>query len=259
MTRTRAAVTVIGVVAGLAGCPDQGRVSRDTRVSAPDLVAPLVVREGKGLLFSFFDLRAEMRTVESPDKVAETARSDVMVTDPTRRLAGDLVYVADLRTKLVDGSYRWWVEAKGTWLDRVMPKTSLSKRLVASAKPVPKPKRKVRRKRHRRRPKPKPQESPGAVGQPSESKPKVFLFTTTWCPSCRTARQFFTQKGVPFLELDVEKDPQAQQQYLALQQQYRLRQGVVPLIIVNGRIFQGFSRPQIEAALAAGPPQGAGG
>jgi glutaredoxin len=245
---------------GLAGCPDRGRVSRDARVPA-DLVSPLVVREGRGLLFSFFDRRAEMRTVEGPDKVAETARSDVMVTDPTRRLAGDLVYVADLRTRLVDGSYRWWVEAKGTWLDRVMPKTSLSKRLVARAKPAPKAKRKVRRRRPRRRPKRKPPDTPGAgtAAPVAGPQPQVFLFTTAWCPSCRSARQFFQQKGVPFRELDVEKDAQAQQQYLALQQQYRLRQGVVPLIIVNGRIFQGFSKPQIEAALAAGPPQGAGG
>ena len=79
----------------------------------------------------------------------------------------------------------------------------------------------------------------------------MILFSTAWCPSCKTARAFFQQRGIPFQELDVERNQQAQQLYLQVSRQARLRPGVVPVIIVGDRVFQGFSRPQIEAALAA--------
>ena len=79
------------------------------------------------------------------------------------------------------------------------------------------------------------------------------MFSTAWCPSCKTARQYFQSKRVQFLELDVEKDAQAAQKYQQITAAYRLRAGVVPLLIINGRPLQGFSKPQVDAALAAPP------
>jgi glutaredoxin len=76
------------------------------------------------------------------------------------------------------------------------------------------------------------------------------MFSTSWCPSCRDARQYFASKDVPFVELDVEKNMQARQQYQAIAQKFGLRPGVVPLIMIDGRPFQGFSKPQVQAALA---------
>ena len=239
----------------LCGCPDKA----DAPPPAPDTIARLQVRDGAGLLFSFYDSRAEMRTVDQLGEVAETARSDVWVTDPQKHLPGDLIYVADLSKKGKVG-YRVWVEPKGKWLDRVVPKVSLSEAL-AQNEPAPEPRAKKRVKRPRRRRRPKRQrparqasateaKEPIPAAQPAATA-QVFLFSTNWCPSCRAARAFFQQKGVPFKELDVERDPQAQQAYLALQQRFGLKRGVIPVIVVGERVFQGFSRPQIEAALAA--------
>lgn len=239
---------VFGMV--LCGCPDRADAPPQP---APDTIAPLQVKDGAGLLFSFYDNRAEMRTVDQIGEVAVTARTDVWVTDPQRRLPGDLIYVADLGTKGKAGP-RVWVEPKGKWLDRVVPKVSVSEAL-AQNEPAPEPRTKKRAQRPRRRQRPKrrpPAKQAGATepaARPTTSA-QVFLFSTNWCPSCRAARAFFEQKGVPFKELDVERDPQAQQAYLTLQQRFGLKRGVIPVIVVGERVFQGFSRPQIEAALA---------
>jgi glutaredoxin len=220
----------------------------------PDTIPRISVRAGKGLLFTFFNRRADMQTAEDPGAVPQTARTDVWVTDPRVRLPGDMIIVADLRKKGKTGEYRAWVEPKGTWLDRVMPKTSELKALARAALQAEQKKRNRKRRRWRRaarRRKPRQ----GSASPAKAQRPQVILFSTAWCPSCKSARRFFQAKGVRFVELDVEKDRQAQQQYLQIQQAYRLKPGVVPLIVVNGRVFQGFSAPQIEAALAAGPPK----
>lgn len=259
---------MVGVV--MTGCADRDRPVKPSPVK-PDSIPRVSVQEGNGQFFSFFDLRAEMQTVEHVHEVTDTARTDVMVTDPGVRLPGDLVIVADLRKKSASGEYRSWVEPKGMWLDRVVPKTSQLTGALASAAseaPTPaevKPKAKLKRRHRRRRPR-KVVSAPVVSAEPAaaspaptasaSSKAQVILFTTAWCPSCKSARRFFESKRVAFKELDVERDQQAQQQYLSIQRAYKLRPGVVPLIIVNGRIFQGFSQPQVEAALAAGPPKG---
>jgi glutaredoxin len=222
----------------------------------PDTIPRISVQAGKGLLFTFFNRRADMQTEEDPERVPETARSDVWVTDPRVGLPGDLVIVADLRNKDKTGEYKAWVEPKGTWLDRVMPKTSELKALAMAALNAEQSKRHRKRRRWRRARRRKKAKGTAPPAAPAKAqRPQAILFSTAWCPSCKTARRFFQAKGVKFVELDVEKDPRAQQQYLQIQQAYRLKPGVVPLIVVNGRVFQGFSAPQIEAALAAGPPK----
>ena len=256
---------IIGVSAlllGLTGCSQSHRSGGDARAIRPDVVGPLVVADGKGLLLSFYDNRAEMRTVESIEQVALTARSDVMITDSGRHLTGDRIYVSDLRKKGPDHRYRVWVEARGIWLDRVVPKQSVLRALARNDQPkavasrAPDPvKPRIRRRPHRRR-RPKPPVGPDATQQvpQAEAKNQIILFSTTWCPSCKTARAYLLQKGVKFQELDVERDPRAGQFYHAVQQRFRLKPGVIPVIIIGQQVFQGFSRPQVDAALAAMGP-----
>jgi glutaredoxin len=216
------------------------------KAAAPDAAVKLVATDGVGLLFSFFDRRAEMRTVERIADVASTARTEVMVTDPRRSLPGDLIYIADLRKQDANGNYRTWTEGKGAWLDRVMPKLSMLRtpvEVLAKASPPPKKKKK---KVHKKQITARAPNTPAAA-------PRAILFSTSWCPSCRAARQYLASRNVTVLELDVEKDPRAAQQYQALQAAHQLKPGVVPLIVINGRPMQGFSKTQIDAALAAGP------
>jgi glutaredoxin len=234
-------VTLAALLFGSWSCP---RPAVEKKATTPDAEVKLSAKDGVGLLFSFFDQRAEMRTVERVGDVAPAARGEVMVTDPRRSLPGDLIYIADLRTREPSGRYRTWTEAKGAWLDRVMPKLSLLRTPVeALAKATPPPKKPKVRKKVRRK----------VAARAPAAAPRAILFSTSWCPSCRAARQYLASLNVPVLELDVEKDPRAAQQYQSLQAAHQLKPGVVPLIVINGRPMQGFSKAQIDAALAAGP------
>ena len=87
------------------------------------------------------------------------------------------------------------------------------------------------------------------TANPSRLRPRIIVFGTSWCPSCRTARQYFQRKGVRFADLDVERDAKAAAQYQQISRAHNLRPGVVPVIVVGERVFQGFSRLQVEAAL----------
>lgn len=244
--------TVLGLlltlVASPSGCRDQGPA--DT-ASAPVAALRINVRDNKGFLFAFFDRNAQMRTVERISDVQAEARKAVMVTSLSGGLPQDRIYVADLSSKGKNGRYRVWIEQRGTWLDRVMPRASVA-RLSEDVAQKPRA-RKARRNKRRKR------GSAGTTTQASATNaketnakemPKVVMFSTSWCPSCKVARQYFTQKGVRYVDLNVEQNKAAAQKMVEIQQARGMKVGAVPLIIIGNQVYQGFSQMQIEAGLA---------
>lgn len=61
----------------------------------------------------------------------------------------------------------------------------------------------------------------------------IIVYSTTWCPDCRRAKNFLKQRGVPFVEVNVEEDPDAEDLVL------KVNQGrcSVPTIQVGDRYF----------------------
>lgn len=246
-----------------AGCPSRsGPPDASKKINNVDSFSMLTVKSGVPLYFRYFDRLAVMRTVDSLDQVDSVARSAVEVVPPKRKLPGDLTYVTDLRKKNKDGTFRVWVEKRSSWLDRVMPKKSLLDNPPSAVAQVTK---KKRRRWRKRRPRPTrtrvagaqpaarqgPQPTSAARSpQPKARKgPEVILFSTSWCGACRKARAYFQARRIPYRDLDVEKDPKAGQLYAAVLKRFKMRPSV-PIIIVNGRVFGGFSPQHIEAALA---------
>jgi glutaredoxin 3 len=45
--------------------------------------------------------------------------------------------------------------------------------------------------------------------------PPVTIYTKTWCPYCRAAKELLDQKGVPFTEFEITKEPARHQEMLA--------------------------------------------
>ena len=72
---------------------------------------------------------------------------------------------------------------------------------------------------------------------------KVVMYTTSHCPACKAAKQFLTQKGVPYEEIDVETSRDGA---LAFQ---KLGGHGVPLIFVGNTRMDGFSPQALAAAL----------
>lgn len=44
----------------------------------------------------------------------------------------------------------------------------------------------------------------------SDSKPKLTVFSTTYCPSCQTLKQWLDQQKIEYLAVNVEQEPARQ-------------------------------------------------
>lgn len=73
---------------------------------------------------------------------------------------------------------------------------------------------------------------------------QVTVYTTSWCPYCKKAKDFLVAKGVAFTEYDVEADRAAKRD------KDRLAPGAgVPVAVIDGRVIEGFSAKHYERAL----------
>lgn len=72
----------------------------------------------------------------------------------------------------------------------------------------------------------------------------ITVYSTTWCAFCHTAKHYFDQLGVKYLDKDVEKDMKAANEMIG-----KSGQMGVPVIDIDGAIVVGFNRPQIDALL----------
>jgi glutaredoxin 3 len=75
----------------------------------------------------------------------------------------------------------------------------------------------------------------------------VLMFSTSWCPVCARARQFFNANGLKFEDRDVDADPQASAEL-------KRRSGgkAIPLIDIDGQQLRpGFSEQATMQAVAA--------
>ncbi len=75
-------------------------------------------------------------------------------------------------------------------------------------------------------------------------QPRVLVFSTPTCSFCRTAKQYFRQKGIRFRDIDVSRDAAAARDMVR-----RSGQQGVPVIDIGGKIIVGFDRPRIDRLL----------
>lgn len=70
----------------------------------------------------------------------------------------------------------------------------------------------------------------------------VTLFTTRWCPHCAHARAWLRSRGIPFHDLDVERDPAAAARHAALEP----RRTVPVIAIEGGGVLVGFVEDELR-------------
>jgi glutaredoxin 3 len=83
-------------------------------------------------------------------------------------------------------------------------------------------------------------------GVRENSFPQVTVYTGDNCHWCERAKQYLTQRGVPFTEQNVENDEALQMEVMNLSAQRH-----VPVITVGSRTIVGFQRRELEAELDA--------
>lgn len=72
----------------------------------------------------------------------------------------------------------------------------------------------------------------------------IKIYSTPYCVYCKMAKDFFTKKGLPYEEIDVSGNEAALQEMVNKSHQLG-----VPVIEIDGNIFVGFNRTEIEKTL----------
>jgi glutaredoxin len=71
----------------------------------------------------------------------------------------------------------------------------------------------------------------------------VMVYSNMGCIPCHPAMEYLSQKGVPFIEKNVAREPGAMQDLM------RLGLHVLPVIVIGAKHLSGFNPTEVDAAL----------
>jgi glutaredoxin len=198
-----------------------------------------VLKEGRWL-FTYAEPSGTFATTDKPDSVPAQARKLVRVFDPSAPEKADAagrVYVTNLNDVMTKGK----AEAKA--MTREAFETAA---LVAFPSGESSP-------MAAQRMQPAPIPADGAGGAPATAPaggpPVVTVYGTSWCGACRAARQYFSERKIPFADKDIEKDAAAASELAAKASKMGIPTDRVPVLDVRGRLLLGFDKARVEALL----------
>jgi glutaredoxin len=191
--------------------------------------------ETPDLLLTWIDDKGETHVAMRPGDVPPAFRDLVRVVvsdreDGTR----DLFYVADLTHKEADGSYKTRTMRRRDWERMIEQRRG---KPAAGAPPQPAPTE-------------APRAGAGDAPRPGQGQPTVIIYGADWCKPCHQAAAHLTQKGVAFVEKDIEANADARQEMMAKLQKIGRGAGSIPVIDVRGEILIGYSPSRLDDALA---------
>lgn len=185
--------------------------------------------EAEGLLLVWFDeegLHTAARRSEIPEAHRDAVRVDDLSLAPDERLDPAFVYVADLRRPSAGGSYAV----------RRVPRASFDARVERAAQRQPEGTAAATA----------PREGSGAEG----ARGDVVIYGASWCGACRSAAAFLRERGIEFVERDIERDPGAREAMQRAARAAGVSPSGIPVIDFRGRVIQGFDRGALERAIA---------
>lgn len=87
-----------------------------------------------------------------------------------------------------------------------------------------------------------------AKAQETRKYPMIVLYSVSWCPHCREAKEYFAKNNIPFTNRDVEQDAQAM---ALLTGKYKSQS--IPVIVMgtgpNEVVMHGFTPETFQANL----------
>lgn len=224
------------------GCKRKGDVAAE---SAPE--APVVNDKSEGLLLTWIDDKGEFHIEQRVSDVPASGREivSVRVLDPAKEIAGgDRLFLADLRTAGADGAYPVRLATRAEFDDVAVARRAKSGVAVLA-------------------PKAAGAGAGGAAGagagaargadptNPGDvvDRPAVIIYGASWCGPCHQAAAYLKQKGVRFVEHDIEQDSAAAREMRAKLTKAGMRGGSIPVLDVRGRILVGFDARAVDQAL----------
>lgn len=73
---------------------------------------------------------------------------------------------------------------------------------------------------------------------------KITIYSTPTCVYCKMTKEFLQKNNIPYEELNVAEDEKAREEMVQKSNQLG-----VPVIDIDGEIFVGFNRAELEKAL----------
>lgn len=73
---------------------------------------------------------------------------------------------------------------------------------------------------------------------------KVTIYSTPTCPYCKMTKEFLTEKGVEFEDIDVSSNQEKAEEMIE-----KSGQMGVPVIDIDGKIIVGFDKKELSGAL----------
>ncbi|MDP3279205.1 MAG: glutaredoxin family protein [Deltaproteobacteria bacterium] len=179
-------------------------------------VAPAVPFEVRAdsadLTFFWFDEHLEAHAASTANEVPAERRERVRV-DPVRPelRAPGYVYVADLRALGPHGHYTVRTVGAEQFAQELRP-------------------------------------APVAAMQP-DGQPSVVLYGASWCGACHQAAAWMRAQGIPFVEHDIEREPEAAREMGQRAREQGVPTGSIPIISVRGRLMVGFNPEALNRML----------
>jgi len=228
----------VALLAGLILCA--GGCRRSQSSSAPDPAATVVVRpESAGLLLTWIDDKGDFHVETAVTDVPMMGRDVVRVEDPNRDESThpDQLVVADLRQTGADGAYPVRAMTRTDFEALAVARREKAGPTMASAGPASAP------------------PSGGAPGADTAGSRHaagsvvVVIYGAEWCSACHEAAKYLRAKGIPYVDKDIEKDPDAAHEMQQKLAKSGLHEGSIPVIDVRGKVMIGFNPAEIDAAL----------
>jgi len=73
---------------------------------------------------------------------------------------------------------------------------------------------------------------------------KVTIYSTPTCPYCKRAKDYLTQKGIPFTDYNVAEDREKAKEMIQ-----KSKQMGVPVIVVGDDVIVGFNQAKLDSLL----------
>ena len=227
-------VTVLWAYVGCCFCfdNDNGPAEGTTPVSQ-DLPVFELRDDTPDILITWIDEKGEYHVVGKTADVPENAREIVRIVT-VEHGHGDLLYVADLRSKSANGVYPVKTMPRSGW--ELIAKQRRDKAIAALS--------------------PTATTSglstavPTAPIAPPSARLSAIVYSTSWCGVCRNAESYLRKQGATVVVKDIEKSNGARTEMNEKLRKAGLKQdGSVPVIDIRGKIFKGFDKRGIDRAI----------
>ena len=210
-----------------------------TPAGAPSLPALSIREDTPNLLLTWVDDRGETHSALRPSEVPQEGKPLVRVVIADRdEGTRDPLYVVDLTKASGDGAFSARAMSRREWesvlekrreayLGKLAPKTAAP---PASGEPGPAP-------------------SPPVTAPPASGL-VVIVYGADWCKPCHQAADYLKSKGIPVIQKNIEESREAAQEMQEKLAKAGRRGGSIPVIDVRGQILVGYSRSELERAIA---------